>query len=66
MSIIYRCYFDVSASGNQLQHTDIPDIGTAKEGFWVDSSYEFNSLGSQTVYWIAPASIRFVQKIVKR
>jgi hypothetical protein len=47
-------------TGKKLD-TDIPDIATAKEGFWTDEYYNYTT-GSDNVWWISPASVICVKK----
>jgi len=61
MSIHYKCFF--STGDGKVYETEIPDIGTAKEGFWVDECFEYTILGSQCVYWIPPSGVRYVEKV---
>ena len=42
----------------------IPSIADAQSGFWVNDRYEFTR-GDDALFWIAPSSIVFVEKIAE-
>lgn len=57
MRIEYVCHFKFGVTTLQ---TVIPDIQTAKEGFWIDGQYEY-SIGD-IKYWIPASAVRFVER----
>jgi hypothetical protein len=56
----YECYFSI---GDGELSTEIPDIATALNGFWTDECFEYATASDDIVYWIAPASVKYVKKI---
>jgi hypothetical protein len=55
----YECYFNSYGAG--ILTTTIPDIATAKEGFWVDRFWEYTT-GSDNTWWIPPSAVVCVRK----
>lgn len=55
---IYDCYYYFN---DKVISTRVPDIPSVWNGFWVDDCHDYTT-GSDCVYWIAPASIRYVKK----
>lgn len=54
----YRCFCIIGGTKFEL---DIPDIATAKEGFWINSESEYTN-GSDAATWIPPSSVMCVDK----
>ena len=48
--------------GKMHYFTDIPDIGVAVNGLWINSAYEY-TYGGDNKYWIPPSRILHVEKI---
>jgi hypothetical protein len=48
--------------GKMHYFTDIPDIGCAVNGFWVNEAKEYTFSGDNK-YWIPPSRILHVEKI---
>jgi hypothetical protein len=55
----YSCKF---LFGEYPYFTIVPDIGSVKDGFWIDAAKEFTK-GSSGVYWIPPSAVCHVEKI---
>lgn len=55
----FKCHF---VYDDKPFTTIIPEMFWAKDGFWVDECIEYTN-GGDAVVWIAPASIKFVEKV---
>lgn len=45
-----------------IRNCEIPDIATAKEGFWLNSNFEFTKC-SDARYWISAGAVINVRKV---
>ena len=59
----YSCLFVFGVGIGKMHYfTDIPDIGVAVNGFWVNEAKEYTYSGDNK-YWIPPSRILHVEKI---
>ena len=61
----YLCefnFFDRHLGCTRFICVEVPSIGHVKDGFWVTMGQQFTT-GSDALYWIPPAQIRFVEKV---
>lgn len=56
----YICMFKDMADVERS--TTIPDISTAKEGFWVNFEFKFTN-ASDNVFWVPPTRVLGVMKM---
>lgn len=68
----YQCYYrvivmeelpnEVNISLSNIGVVLIPDIQTAKEGFWINKNFDYTT-GSDAYFWVPPANIFGVTKL---
>lgn len=56
----YKCHYK-GPNGN-INIIAIDRISTVKDGFWINSDYEF-TVASDCKFWIPPSRIQYVEKI---
>lgn len=58
--MIYRCYFSFK---NEIVYVDdTRGIAVFESGFWINSDMEY-TYGGDSLYWIPPSQIKYIEKI---